>query len=174
MTRGEGGQKVEKLRDIYYELSLYFFSDQSLKNLFGCAFYEICQMSMKSEQGKYVSAMGYHDRYEANVNAETIGSDEIWEVIFKGDDLVSLKGAHGRYLRAYGNGQVKADAQKPNPWETFIVEDMGDGKLGFLSYSAFTHYKKKNYLVAEADGALTNRDDAEAGFKFEIVPAAGK
>ena len=131
-------------------------------------------MSMKSEQGKYVSAMGYHDRYEANVNAETIGSDEIWEVIFKGDDLVSLKGAHGRYLRAYGNGQVKADAQKPNPWETFIVEDMGDGKLGFLSFSAFSHYKKKNYLVAEADGALTNRDDAEAGFKFEIVPAAGK
>ena len=78
MTRGEGGQKVKKLRDIFYELSLFFFSDLSLMKLFGCAFYEICQMSMKSEQGKYVSAMGYHDRYEANVNAETIGSDEIW------------------------------------------------------------------------------------------------
>ena len=174
MTRGEGGQKVEKLRDIFYELSLFFFSDQSLMNLFGCAFYEICQMSMKSEQGKYVSAMGYHDRYEANANAETIGSDEIWEVIFKGDDKVSLKGAHGRYLRAYGNGQVKADAEKPNPWETFIVEDMGNGKLAFLSFSAFSHYQKKKYLTAESDGALTNQDASEAGIKFEIVPAAGK
>ena len=121
--------------------------------------------------------MGYHDRYEANANAETIGSDEIWEVIFKGDDKVSLKGAHGRYMRWYGNRQnrqVKADAEKPNPWETFIVEDMGNGKLAFLSFSAFSHYQKKNYLVAESDGALTNRDDAEAGTKFEIVPAASK
>ena len=126
-------------------------------------------MSMKSEQGKYVSAMGYHDRYEANANAETIGSDEIWEVIFKGDGKVSLKGAHGRYLRWYGNGQVKADAQKPNPWETFIVEDMGNGKLAFKPY-----FHKKNYLVAESDGALTNQDAAEAGTKFEIVPAASK
>merc|ERR1719464_2594610 len=114
--------------------------------------------------------MGYHDRYEANVNAETIGSDEIWEVTFKGDDLVSLKGAHGRYLRAYGNGQVKADAQKPNPWETFIVEDMGNGKLAFFQIS----YNKKKYLVAGSDGALTNQDAAEAGTKFEIIPAANE
>ena len=127
-------------------------------------------MSMKSEEGKYVSAMGYHDRYEANVNAETIGSDEIWEVIFKGDDKVSLKGAHGRYLRAYGNGQVKADAEKPNPWETFIVEDMGNGKLAFFQIS----YNKKYYLVAGSDGSLTNQDAAEAGTKFEIIPAASK
>merc|ERR1711997_1340357 len=75
--------------------------------------------------------MGYHDRYEANVNAETIGSDEIWEAIFKGDDKVSLKGAHGRYLRAYGNGQVKADAQNPNPWET---------------YTKITSFLKSNFL----------------------------
>ena len=140
--------------------------------LFGCAFYEICQISMKSEEGKYVSAMGYHDRYEANVNAETIGSDEIWEVIFKGDDKVSLKGAHGRYLRAYGNGQVKADAQKPNPWETFIVEDMGNGKLAFFQTN--NRSKKKYYLVAGSDGSLTNQDAAEAGTKFEIIPAASK
>ena len=134
-------------------------------------------MSMKSEQGKYVTAMGYHDKYEANANSPTIGSDQIWEVIFKGDGKVSLKGAHGRYMRWYGNRQnrqVKADAEKPNPWETFIVEDMGNGKLAFISFSAFSHYQKKNYLVAESDGALTNRDDAEAGTKFEIVPAASK
>merc|ERR1712172_450155 len=145
-------------------------ADLSLMKLFGRAFYEICQISMKSEEGKYVSAMGYHDRYEANVNAETIGSDEIWEVIFKGDDKVSLKGAHGRYLRAYGNGQVKADAQKPNPWETFIVEDMGNGKLAFFQTNGRS--KKKYYLVAGSDGSLTNQDAAEAGTKFEIIPAA--
>merc|ERR550539_617828 len=141
--------------------------DQSLKNLFGCCGNEICQMSMKSEQGKYVSALGYYKRYEANANSSTIGSDEIWEVTFKGDDMVSLKGAHGRYLRAYGNGQVKADAEKPNKGETFIVEDMGNGKLAFKPY-----FHKKNYLVAESDGALTNQKAAEAGTKFEIVPAA--
>merc|ERR1719350_436631 len=72
--------------------------------------------------------MGYHDKYEANANSPTIGSEQIWEVIFKGDGKVSLKGAHGRYLRWYGNGQVKADAQKPNPWETFTVEDVGNGR----------------------------------------------
>ena len=134
-------------------------------------------MSMKSEQGKYVTAMGYHDKYEANANSPTIGSDQIWEVIFKGDGKVSLKGAHGRYMRWYGNRQnrqVKADAEKPNPWETFIVEDMGNGKLAFISFSAFSHYNKKNYLTAESDGALTNQDAAEAGTKFEIVPAVGK
>ena len=131
-------------------------------------------MSMKSEQGKYVSAMGYHDKYEANANSPTIdptiGSDQIWEVIFKGDGKVSLKGAHGRYLRWYGNGQVKADAQKPNPWETFIVEDVGNGKLAFFQIS----YNKKNYLTASGDGALTNQAAAKAGTKFEIVPAPSK
>merc|ERR1719382_191005 len=122
---------------------------------------------MKSEQGKYVSAMGYHDKYEANANSPTIGPEQIWEVIFKGDDMVSLKGAHGRYLRWYGNGQVKADAEKPNPWETFIVEDVGNGKLAFFQIS----YNKKNYLTASGDGALTNQAAAKAGTKFEIVPA---
>ena len=170
MTRGEGGQKVEKLRDIFYELSLFFFSDQSLKNLFGCAFYEICQMSMKSEQGKYVSAMGYHDKYEANANSPTIDSDQIWEVIFKGDGMVSLKGAHGRYMRWYGNGQVKADAEKPNPWETFTVEDVGNGKLAFFQIS----YNKKKYLKASGDGALTNQAETKAGTQFKIVPAPSK
>jgi len=149
-------------------LSCTCLPDESLKNLFGCTANEICKMSMKSEQGKYVTAMGYHDKYEANANSPTIGSDQIWEVIFKGDGKVSLKGAHGRYLRWYGNGQVKADAEKPNPWETFIVEDMGNGKLAFFQ----KNYNKKYYLVAGSDGALTNQDAAEAGIKFEIVPAA--
>merc|ERR550539_1763059 len=112
--------------------------------------------------------MGYHDRYEANANSSTIGPDEIWEVTFKGDK-VSLKGAHGRYLRWYaGNGQVKADAEKPNSWETFTVEDMGNGMLAFKQWAQW----KEKYLVAESDGALTNQEAAEAGTKFEIVPAA--
>ena len=132
-------------------------------------------MSMKSEQGKYVTAMGYHDKYEANANSPTIGSDQIWEVIFKGDGKVSLKGAHGRYMRWYGNRQnrqVKADAEKPNPWETFIVEDMGNGKLAFFQTNGRS--KKKYYLVAGSDGSLTNQDAAEAGTKFEIIPAPSK
>ena len=134
-------------------------------------------MSMKSEQGKYVTAMGYHDKYEANANSPTIdptiGSEQIWEVIFKGDGKVSLKGAHGRYMRWYGNRQnrqVKADAEKPNPWETFIVEDMGNGKLAFFQTN--NRSKKKYYLVAGSDGSLTNQDAAGAsGFKFRIVPS---
>ena len=124
---------------------------------------------MKSDEGKYVSGLGYHDRYAANANKDTIGSDEIWEVLFKGDNMVSLKSAHGRYLIAYGNGKVEAGAKKPNPWETFIVEDMGNGMIAFKSIAHGTG----RYLVAGSDGSLTNEDaTSAAGFKFEIVPAS--
>ena len=126
-------------------------------------------MSLKSDEGKYVSGLGYHDRYQANAKLDTIGPNEIWEVLIKGNDQVSLKSAHGRYLIAYGNGKVEAGAKKPNPWETFIVEDMGNGMIAFKSIA----HGKGRYLVAGSDGSLTNEDaTSAAGFKFEIVPAS--
>ena len=121
-----------------------------------------------SEKGKYVSGLGYHERYAANANAQKIGENEIWEVLFKEDNQVSLKSAHGRYLIAYGNGKVEAGAQKPNPWETFTVEDVGNGMVAFKSFA----HGSGRYLVAGSDGSLTNQDAAGAsGFKFRIVPA---
>ena len=120
-----------------------------------------------SEKGKYVSGLGYHERYAANANVQKIGENETWEVLFKEDNQVSLKSAHGRYLIAYGNGKVEAGAQKPNKGETFIVEDVGNGMVAFKPF-----FHKERYLVAGSDGSLTNQDAAGAsGFKFRIVPS---
>ena len=125
-------------------------------------------MSIKSEKGKYVSGLGYHERYAANVNVQKIGENEIWEVLFKGDNQVSLKSPHGRYLIAHGNGKVEAGAQKANPGETFILEDMGDGTVAFKPF-----FHKGRYLVAGSDGSFTNQDAAATGTNktFEIIPA---
>ena len=52
--------------------------------------------------GKYLSVEGI-GKYDikANVDSDTIGSTELWEVTFNGEDKVNLLGANGRYLRPY-------------------------------------------------------------------------
>ena len=106
--------------------------------------------------GKYVSVngIGKYD-FEANADKDTIGSTEIWEVTFQGEDKVNLLGANGRYLRPYSgrndNGKVNADGQKPNKWETFTVEDLGNGKV------AFKCAQYELYLVAGSDGSFMNK-----------------
>ena len=124
--------------------------------------------------GKYLSVngIGKYD-IEANADSDTIGSTEIWEVTFKGEDEVNLLGANGRYLRPYSGrgmkGVVNADAKKPNQWETFTVKDLGNGKVAFecAGYDL--------YLVAGSDGSFMNKKLAELiTYKesFEIVPAS--
>ena len=130
-------------------------------------------MSIKSEEGKYLSALSAEANFEANANSDAIGPENIWEVTFVGDDKVNLLGANGRYLRPYSSrgmkGQVKADAEKPNEWETFTVEDLGNGKVAFICADT------GNYLVAGSDGSFMNKKLAEVisyTESFEIVPAS--
>ena len=174
-TTGAWGELKNKILDFsfpsiayYVFVFLLYFSDRSLKNLFGFNDYGICKVSLKSDKGKYVAGLGYHDRYQANANSDAIGPNEIWEVLIKGNDQVSLKSAHGRYLIAYGNGKVEAGAKKPNPWETFILEDIGNGTIAFKSLG-----QKGRYLVAGSDGSITNQDATATGTNatFEIIPA---
>jgi len=146
---------------------------RSLKNLFGCNDNEICKVSIKSDMEKYLSVngIGQYD-FEANADKDTIGSTEIWEVTFRGEDKVNLLAANGRYLRPYPGrrmkGIVNADAQKPNRWETLTVKDLGNGKVAFICADT------GNYLVAGSDGSFMNKKLAEVisyTESFEIVPA---
>ena len=124
--------------------------------------------------GKYLSVegIGKYDK-KANADSDTIGSEEIWEVTFRGEDKVNLLGANGRYLRPYPGrgmkGKVQADAQKPNEWETLTVKDLGNGKVAFICADT------GNYLVAGSDGSFTNKDLAKVisyTESFEIVPTS--
>ena len=122
---------------------------------------------MKTDNNKYVAA---ESNGEANAESNSIGSDEIWEVTFIGSDQVQLKGPHGKWLIANGGRQCcsgKADANRPDAWETFTIECMGNGKFAFKS----AHGK---YLSAESDGSLSQQDVASNGQTFEVVPVQCK
>ena len=80
--------------------------------------------------------------------------------------IVSLQGAHGKFVVAEPNGRALADRATAGPWERFAMQSNADGTVSFRS----AHGK---YLVAEPDGRVAANRDAIGSFeKFQLVTHA--
>ena len=113
-------------------------------NIFGCEENTICQVTVQTSYGKYLSA---ESDGGVNANKEIVGLPQIWTINFKGDDKVDLKGTYQKYLVAAKKGAMFANAVISSIWETFTVTRLENGQFSLKSY----HGK---YLIAKEDGSL--------------------
>ena len=113
-------------------------------NIFGCEENTICQVTVRTSYGKYLSA---ESDGGVNANEEIVGLPQIWTINFKGDDKVDLKGSYQMYLVAEPNGDIFADRDDSSDWETFTVSRLENGHFSLKS----DHGK---YLIAKEDGSL--------------------
>ena len=132
-----------------------------IQKWFGCTDGLACKVGLKTQYNKYVVA---EKDGKANANRDWMLSHEIFSVTFIGGDKVQFKGHHGKYLVAEKDGTVNANRPQAWAWETWTVENKGNG-LAFKSY----HGK---YLVAESNGELNaNRNHAYTWETFIVIPA---
>ena len=130
-------------------------------NIFGCDENTICQVTVQTSYGKYLSA---EIDGGVNANKENIGLPEIWTISFKGDDKVDLKGTYEKYLVAEQDGAMFADRDASSTWETFTVTRLENGQFSIKSY----HGK---YLIAKEDGTLNaNSPSVVTEGMFLIAP----
>ena len=115
-------------------------------NIFGCEENTICQVTVQTSYGKYLSAE-INGGVKVNANKEIVGLPEIWTINFKGDDKVDLKGTYQKYLVAAKKGAMFANAVISSIWETFTVTRLENGQFSLKSYHG-------NYLIAKEDGTL--------------------
>ena len=113
-------------------------------NIFGFEENTICQVTVQTSYGKYLSA---EIDGGVNANKEIVGLPQIWTINFKGYDKVDLKGTYQKYLVAELDGGMNADRDTSSLWETFTVTRCTNGKFLLKSY----HGK---YLIAKEDGTL--------------------
>ena len=143
--------------------------DTALKvgqNLFGCKKNSPCKVTIKTYEGKYVSA---EKNGHANANQNKKGQFEIWTATFVNENTVNFKSGFNKYLVAEKSGNVNANRGHAYAYEEFTVFDKGYGFFNFKS-----HHEK--YLVAEPNGELNaNQTDANnlETFKVERVEESG-
>ena len=129
--------------------------------MFGCTDGSVCKVGLKSYHNKYVAA---EVDGKANADRDWMLAHEIFSVTFIGEDKVQFKGHHGKYLVAEQDGTVNANQPQASTWETWTVENKGNG-LAFKSYDG-------KYLVAESNGELNaNRNVASTFETFKVIPA---
>ena len=129
--------------------------------MFGCDENTICQVTVQTSYGKYLSA-----EIDGGVNAkkENVGLPEIWTINFKGDDKVNFKGSYQKYLVAERNGDVNANRDNSGSWETFTVTRLENGQFSLKS----DHGK---YLIAKEDETLNaNSPSVVTEGMFLIAP----
>ena len=112
--------------------------------MFGCDENTICQVTVQTSYGKYLSA---ESDGGVNANENTVGLSQVWTINFKGDDQVNLKGTYQKHLVAEQNGAMFANRGNSGIWETFTVTRLENGQFSLKS-----HHGK--YLIAKEDGTL--------------------
>ena len=133
-------------------------------NIFGCEENTICQVTVRTSYGKYLSA---ESNGGVNANKEIVGLPQIWSINFKGDDKVNLKGTYQKYLVAEPGGAMFADRDISKGWETSTVTRLENGRFSLKSY----HGK---YLIAKEDGTLNaNSPSVVIGGMFLIALHTG-
>ena len=121
---------------------------------FGCTSKRI---SIKSAYGKYVSA-----EVDGTVNANGRVQDlfQIWTVAKKRTAKLALRSYHGKYLVAEVKGEVNANRDSASAWETFVVEQLGDGVAFKTSHNT--------YLSADNSGNLNAKNELGRNERFRI------
>lgn len=77
--------------------------------------------------------------------------------------VISLRGAHGKFVVAEPDGRAYANRAAAGPWERFAMLSNADGTVSFRG----AHGK---YLVAEADGTVNaNRNAVGPWEKFALI-----
>ena len=124
----------------------------------------ICYVTIKSTHGKYLVA---EDNGQVNANGNGIGTWEVWAVMFHENNVLSLRGAHQKYLGAepWGEAHAKFEEAYSGNLVFFTLEDWGNGLFAFKAYTG-------KYLVAESNGALNANTNAVHSWEtFQILPA---
>ena len=100
-------------------------------------------------------------------DAAQAGPWEHFTMVRHGDDRVSLRSAHGKYLVAESDGTANANRGAVGPWEKFTLVTHPNGSVSLRS-----HHGK--YLVAESDGRLNaNRSAIGPWEKFRAHYSGG-
>lgn len=123
-------------------IGLRFFVTE--RNIFGC---DSKKVGLKSRHNKYVTA---ERDGTANANSDNLGLWQTFTVEDKGENRVSFKSFHGKYLGAQSQTRdydITAEAPARNVWETFTAEYQTGGTVALKTYHG-------GYVVAKEDGRL--------------------
>ena len=124
-------------------------------------------VNLRSAHGTHLRAQPADGNFAVDMQSNAPGE---WEVVVMEShrDGISIRTAHGRFLRAVDSGDVDNAAETAAEWETWYPEASADGTYTFRS----VHGK---FLRADAggEGAICNQADAAGAWEQWTIAPTG-
>ena len=129
--------------------------------LFKLLISEAC--SIRSENGKYLVTGTKSGNNALVARNETIGADEIFNLVNLGVDKIALKGANGKYVCAEGGGgrEVTVSRDKIGEWEIFQLVKLGGEQVAIKAANG-------KFLSAKNGNVLANSESIEKDEVFTM------
>jgi len=107
---------------------------------------QVHRLALQGSNGRWMHANEHHKVHFASPQPS---QTSIWHVQHH-EGRVMLRSAHGKFLAAYGDGEVRADRDEHSHNERFLVEELGNGRIALR-----THHG--TYLGADGEGPVVQR-----------------